>query len=81
MVSTSRLAFGPLPLPATANAAKLSTFGRLVTGYSPSTVTPQELEEIQENLFKFGILVFRGVELTPKEQYELTKVSAAQAEQ
>lgn len=65
--------FVPLPLPASADAAKFADFGREVKGVHPGTLTPEQFQEIQEALYKHDALLFRDVTLTPEQQYALTK--------
>ncbi|KAK0432504.1 hypothetical protein EV421DRAFT_1848649 [Armillaria borealis] len=55
--------FVPLPLPATADPSKFTTFGRQVKGVDPGNFTPQTHDA----------LLFRNVDLSPEQQYALTK--------
>jgi len=64
---------GPLPLPASADASKFVNFGREVKGVHPGKLTPEEFKEIEGLLYKHDILLFRGVDLTPEQQYALVK--------
>ncbi|KAL4247397.1 TfdA dioxygenase [Abortiporus biennis] len=63
----------PLPLPPSADASKFADFGREVKGVKPGELTPEELEEIKELLYKHDALLFRDVDFTPEQQYALTK--------
>lgn len=42
----------PLPQPTSANASGLKDFGREVIGLHPGKLTPQQLKEVQEALYK-----------------------------
>ena len=44
----------PLPLPASADNSRFTDFGRQVIGLHPGKLTPEELTEIQEALYKVG---------------------------
>lgn len=46
----------PLPLPPTADASKFANFGREVKGIHPGKLTPEQLEEIKEALYKVKYL-------------------------
>jgi hypothetical protein len=46
----------PLPLPASADASKFDQFGRQVKGLNPGTASEEQLKEIEELLYKVGIL-------------------------
>ncbi|XP_006453935.1 hypothetical protein AGABI2DRAFT_196515 [Agaricus bisporus var. bisporus H97] len=63
----------PLPLPASADASKFANFGREVIGLHPGKLTPEQLKEVQEALYKYDALLFRNVVVTPEDQYALTK--------
>ncbi|KAI0713188.1 Clavaminate synthase-like protein [Cerioporus squamosus] len=63
----------PLPVPPTADAQKLKDFGREVKGVNPGTLSPEEFQEVHDLLYKYGALLFRDVDLTPEQQYALTK--------
>ncbi|CAL1694824.1 unnamed protein product [Somion occarium] len=63
----------PLPLPASADASKFADFGREVKGLSPGSLTAEQFNEIQELLYKHDVLLFRNADLTPEQQYALTK--------
>ncbi|KAI0717128.1 Clavaminate synthase-like protein [Earliella scabrosa] len=62
-----------LPVSSTADASTLANFGREVKGLNLSVLNPEEFEEIQRLLYKHGALLFRNVDLTPEQQYQLTK--------
>ena len=42
----------PLPLPASADSSRFTDFGRQVVGLHPGKLTPEQLTEIQEALYK-----------------------------
>jgi hypothetical protein len=42
----------PLPLPASADASKFENFGREVLDLHPGKLTPEQLKEVQEALYK-----------------------------
>ncbi|KZV64212.1 Clavaminate synthase-like protein [Peniophora sp. CONT] len=63
----------PLPLPPSADASKFADFGREVKGINPGELTQEQLEEIKELLYKHDALLFRNAEVTPEQQYALTK--------
>lgn len=62
-----------LPLPPTVDASKFQAFGREVKACHPGKLTAEQLEEVKEALYKYDILLFRDVVVTPEEQYALTK--------
>ncbi|KAK7464338.1 hypothetical protein VKT23_006506 [Stygiomarasmius scandens] len=70
----------PLPLPASADPSKFVDFGREVKGVSPGSLTPEQFEEIKNALYKHDALLFRNVDLTPEQQYTLTKAFDPQSE-
>ncbi|OBZ68518.1 hypothetical protein A0H81_11529 [Grifola frondosa] len=63
----------PLPLPPSADASKFTDFGREVKGVNPGSLTPEQFKEIEQLLYKHGALLFRNVDLSPEQQYALTK--------
>ncbi|KAI0313221.1 taurine catabolism dioxygenase [Amylostereum chailletii] len=63
----------PLPLPPSADASKFADFGREVKGVNPGNLTAEQTKEIQELLYKHGALLFRDCDVTPEQQYALTK--------
>ncbi|KAF8531246.1 Clavaminate synthase-like protein [Gautieria morchelliformis] len=63
----------PFPLPPTANAEKLSEFGRVVSGVNPATLSKDEFTELEKLLYQHSALLFRNVDLSPEDQYALTK--------
>ncbi|KAL0952015.1 hypothetical protein HGRIS_008664 [Hohenbuehelia grisea] len=63
----------PLPLPASADASKFAQFGREVKGVNPGSLSESEFEQVKEALYKHDALLFRNAELTPEQQYALTK--------
>jgi hypothetical protein len=46
------LSYHPLPLPPSANPAYFQTLGRRVEGFNPDNVTPEQMEEIKQQLYK-----------------------------
>jgi hypothetical protein len=42
----------PLPLPPTADASKFVDFGKEVKGVDPGNLSPEQLEEIKQLLYK-----------------------------
>ncbi|KAK0234179.1 taurine catabolism dioxygenase [Armillaria fumosa] len=72
--------FVPLPLPATADPSKFTTFGRQVKGVDPGNFTPEQFQEIRDALYKHDALLFRNVELSPEQQYALTKAFDPESE-
>ncbi|KAE9395554.1 Clavaminate synthase-like protein [Gymnopus androsaceus JB14] len=69
-----------LPLPASADASKFVDFGREVKGVNPGSLSPEQFEEVKEALYKHDALLFRDVNLTPEQQYALTKAFDPQSE-
>lgn len=65
--------FVPLPLPATADASKFQEFGREVRGVDAGNLTEEDLNEIEKALYKYNALLFREAEVTPEQQYRITK--------
>ncbi|KAI3619179.1 alpha-ketoglutarate dependent xanthine dioxygenase [Moniliophthora roreri] len=70
----------PLPLPETADASKFADFGRVVKGVDPGNLTPEQFEQVTDALYKHDALLFRNVNLTPEQQYALTKAFDPQSE-
>ena len=80
----------PLPLPPSADPSKFTEFGREVKGVNPGTLTAEQFKEVEELLYKVrrphrlypfvsnnlqhSALLFRNVDLSPEQQYALTKV-------
>ncbi|KAF8492806.1 Clavaminate synthase-like protein [Russula emetica] len=63
----------PLTLPPSADPSKFSNFGRQVIGVDPGNLSPSDFAEIQQLLYKYDALLFRNVNLSPEQQYALTK--------
>jgi hypothetical protein len=63
MASTSHYTYSPLPLPPSANSKYFSELGRKVDGYNPEDVTPEQLAEIVDMLYKVCSSGTMGVEL------------------
>ncbi|KAJ8521948.1 hypothetical protein ONZ45_g1422 [Pleurotus djamor] len=70
----------PLPLPASADPSKFIDFGREVKGLHPGQLSPEELDQVKEALYKYDALLFRDIDLTPEQQYALTKAFDPQSE-
>ncbi|KAG8870133.1 hypothetical protein FRC20_000371 [Serendipita sp. 405] len=70
----------PLPTPASADPNLMKDFGREVKGVHPGKLTPEQLEEVKELLYKYNALLFRDVVVSPEEQYALTKAFDPQSE-
>lgn len=54
----------PLPLPASADASKFKDFGREVKGLHPGKLTPEQLQEVQEALYKVRLHHVRIVSIS-----------------
>jgi len=76
---TTHYTYSPVPLPSTADPKYFADFGRIVEGYDPDNVTKEQMDEIIEMLYKHSILLFRGLKLSPKNQFELTHAFDPQA--
>ncbi|KAJ1302647.1 hypothetical protein OPQ81_002964 [Rhizoctonia solani] len=63
----------PLPLPHSADASKFKDFGREVKGLDIGNLTPEQFKQVEELLYKHSALLFRNTNLTPEQQYRLTK--------
>ncbi|KAG7451846.1 Clavaminate synthase-like protein [Guyanagaster necrorhizus] len=72
--------FVPLPLPASADPSKFTTFGRQVNGVDPGNFTPEQFQEIRDALYRHDVLLFRNVDLSPEQQYALTKAFDPESE-
>ncbi|KAG6874814.1 hypothetical protein C0993_012056 [Termitomyces sp. T159_Od127] len=70
----------PLPLPPSAEASRFTDFGREVRGVDPGHLDPEQFAEVQAALYKYDVLLFRDVSLTPEQQYALTKAFDPQSE-
>ncbi|KAI9069896.1 Clavaminate synthase-like protein [Trametes sanguinea] len=62
-----------IPLPPSADATKFKDFGREVKGVNPGALSEEQFKEIHDLLYKHSLLLFRNVDLTPEQQYALTK--------
>jgi alpha-ketoglutarate-dependent taurine dioxygenase len=67
------LKVSPLPAPPSFAASEVPDFGALVSGFDPATATPEQFAEVEDLLYKHSILVFRGLDVSPENQYRLTK--------
>jgi len=56
------IALAPLPLPASADSSRFVDFGRQVIGLHPGKLTPEQLTEIQEALYKAGHIVIIDID-------------------
>ncbi|KAH8119715.1 Clavaminate synthase-like protein [Phellopilus nigrolimitatus] len=64
----------PLPVPPTVDLTKFNPdFGREVKGVKPGELTDEQFKVISDLLYTHGALLFRNAELTPEQQYALTK--------
>ncbi|KAJ7571991.1 taurine catabolism dioxygenase TauD, TfdA family-domain-containing protein [Mycena floridula] len=63
----------PLPIPPTADSVKFRDFGREVRGIHPARATLEQFQELHDALYQYDMLLFRGVEMTPEDQYAFTK--------
>ncbi|KAF8896945.1 hypothetical protein CPB85DRAFT_1229516 [Mucidula mucida] len=70
----------PFTLPASADAAFFADFGREVKGVDPGNFTPEQFKEIEQALYQHSALLFRDVDLSPEQQYALTKAFDPQSE-
>ncbi|KAL5533771.1 hypothetical protein ACEPAG_231 [Sanghuangporus baumii] len=64
----------PLPVPPSVDTSKFSPdFGREVKGVKPGELTEEQFKEIQQLLYKHGAILFRDADLSPEQQFALTK--------
>ncbi|KAG6816985.1 hypothetical protein H0H87_001053 [Tephrocybe sp. NHM501043] len=63
----------PLSLPDSADTSKFVNFGREVCGVTPDSLDPEQFKEIEEALYKYDVLLFWDVILTPEQQYTFTR--------
>jgi alpha-ketoglutarate-dependent taurine dioxygenase len=63
----------PLPLPPSADPSKFTEFGRVVKGVDLANLSDEEFKEVENLLYKHSALLFQDVNLTPEQQYALTK--------
>lgn len=74
MVAPARIETRPVPLPATADKSRFDGFGvEVVSGFDPRNFTPEEFKELEQLLYTHNVVLFRGLDLTPEQQYKLTK--------
>merc|ERR1711939_666560 len=65
----------PVPYSAPAQAELADTgFGAVVSGVNPNDLSANEFAEIEQLLYKHGVLVFKDAHMTPEGQYKLTKM-------
>ncbi|KAG9014010.1 hypothetical protein FRB94_000207 [Tulasnella sp. JGI-2019a] len=62
-----------LPLPPSADPTKFVGFGREVKGVNPGELSPEQFQEIRDLLYKHDALLFKNADLSPEQQYRLTK--------
>ncbi|KZT21948.1 Clavaminate synthase-like protein [Neolentinus lepideus HHB14362 ss-1] len=63
----------PLPLPPSADPAGFVDFGKEVRGVDIGNLSDEDFENIHSLLYKHSLLLFRSCDLTPEQQYALTK--------
>ncbi|TFK47294.1 Clavaminate synthase-like protein [Heliocybe sulcata] len=63
----------PLSLPPSADASGFVEFGREVKGVDPGNLDDECFAEIEDLLYKHSLLLFRDCDLSPEQQYALTK--------
>ncbi|EJU02742.1 Clavaminate synthase-like protein [Dacryopinax primogenitus] len=63
----------PLPLPPSADPSYFHTFGTEVRGLDPGNLTPSQFKLVEDLLYKHSALLFRNADLSPEQQYTLTK--------
>ncbi|TFK83211.1 Clavaminate synthase-like protein [Polyporus arcularius HHB13444] len=63
----------PISLPATADAEQFKDFGREILGVNPGGMSEEQMKEVHDLLHKYSVLLFRDVDVTPEQQYNLTK--------
>ncbi|WVQ79542.1 hypothetical protein IAT38_001641 [Cryptococcus sp. DSM 104549] len=68
----SHFTYSSIPVPASANPEFFKDFGRKVDGFDPATVTDDQMQEIVDMLYKHSILLFKNLNLTPAQQFEMT---------
>lgn len=74
MVAEGTIKTRPVPLPATADAKTLDGFGvEVVSGFDPREFTAEEFKDLERLLYTHNVVLFRDLELTPEQQYKLTK--------
>jgi len=68
------LTLSPLPAPLPGVERKLdSTFGRVASGIDLSNLTSEDFAEIEKALYTHSVLLFPKTNLSPENQYALTK--------
>lgn len=74
MIAEGTIKTRPVPLPATADAKTLDGFGvEVVSGFDPREFTAEEFKDLERLLYTHNVVLFRDLELTPEQQYKLTK--------
>ncbi|KAA1477211.1 Clavaminate synthase-like protein [Dentipellis sp. KUC8613] len=63
----------PLPLPPSADASRFVNFGREVKGADLGHLDDSVFKQIEELLYKHDVLLFRNCDLSPEQQYAITK--------
>ncbi|ORX38065.1 hypothetical protein BD324DRAFT_624373 [Kockovaella imperatae] len=72
MATATLFQYHPLGLPSSANPKYLQSLGRRVEGVDFDHLSPQQTEEIVNQLYRHSILLFKNTKITPKQQFELT---------
>ncbi|KZT21960.1 Clavaminate synthase-like protein [Neolentinus lepideus HHB14362 ss-1] len=62
-----------LPAPTSADPSSCPDFGREIRGINPNELNEEEFKLVSDLLYKHGLLLFRNCNLTPAQQYTLTK--------
>ncbi|OCF33372.1 taurine catabolism dioxygenase TauD [Kwoniella heveanensis BCC8398] len=70
--SSTGLQFSPIPLPPSANPTYFKDFGRKVEGFDPADIKDGQMDEIIDGLYKHSVLLFKGLKVTPEQQYFMT---------
>lgn len=63
-----------VPLPPTADPEYFQGFGvEVVSGFDPADFTDEQFQALERLLYEHDVVLFRGLDLTPEQQYRLTK--------
>ncbi|TFY59373.1 hypothetical protein EVG20_g7816 [Dentipellis fragilis] len=63
----------PLPVPPSVDASRFVDFGREVKGADLGHLDGDSFKQIEELLYKHDVLLFRNCDLSPEQQYAITK--------
>ncbi|KAI0297594.1 hypothetical protein B0F90DRAFT_1738410 [Multifurca ochricompacta] len=63
----------PFTFPPSSDPSKFTHFGREVIGVDPGNLSSADYAEIEQLLYKYSALLFRNANLSPEQQYALTK--------